>query len=334
VKLKSKTQLFLFPGYCLASERPDDRNWSGMLSGVAVSSRTKRIRRKFLINLLGRLMDASPDELTTELCLQRTAPFFLAPTKLRRIPVSVDGKPTNQTLATKRNGHFQRTIHGEFRGEPRPEMLRVTTGNDGAETDTTLQILDSSGTSVISDIDDTIKFSNVENRAELLANTFLREFVPIEGMSDVYQSLASRDIAFHYVTASPWQLHRPLEQFLAGHQYPRGSMHFRTFRLSDHFLKRLGLIHRRGKSAVVRRILSQCPQRKFILIGDSGEKDAEIYARCFRDHPYAVKRVLIRLVSPDHRYKETIIRARINLPESVFATFSGSEELGNLLDAI
>ncbi len=303
-----------------------------MFSGVAVSSRTKKIRRKLLINLLGRLMDATPQQLSTDLCRLRTAPFFLAPARLKQVPIFIDEKRIPQTFDTKRNGHFRCLIRGTIGFSPgMDKSIKVSTGFDGESAESSLQALDISGTSVISDIDDTIKFSNVENRAELLANTFLREFEPIEGMSDVYQSLAAQNAAFHYVTASPWQLQQPLQEFLSRCNYPGGSMHFRTFRLSDHFLKRLGLIHRRGKAAAVRRLLSNCPQRKFILIGDSGEKDAEIYARCFRDYPHIINRVLIRLIAPDHRYKESIIRARINLPSSVFATFSNSQQLGELL---
>lgn len=304
-----------------------------MISGVAVSSKTKKIRRKLLIKLLGKLMDATPQQLSTELCKLRTEPFFLAPVRLKQVPVFIDKRRIPQTFDTKRNGHFRCVVQGTTRAHPSADKsFLVSTGHDDESATTSLHKLDVTGTSVISDIDDTIKFSNVENRAELLANTFLREFEPIEGMSEVYQSLATQNAAFHYVTASPWQLQQPLQEFLARWQYPLGSMHFRTFRISDHFLKRLGLIHRRGKSAAVRRLLSNCPQRKFILIGDSGEKDAEIYARCFRDYPHLVKRVLIRLISPAHRYREAIIRARINLPANVFATFTNSQQLGELLN--
>jgi phosphatidate phosphatase APP1 len=195
-----------------------------------------------------------------------------------------------------------------------------------------MYLMDPNGISVISDIDDTIRISDVENRAELLANTFLREFRHVPGMPAVYAHLAARGMQFHYVTASPWQLHGPLRDFFGSAGYPAGSMHFRHFRLSDHFLKRLGLIYRGGKSAVLRRLLNACPQRTFILIGDSGERDPEIYTHCYREFPLAIRRVLIRLVRPRHRFRESILRARIGLPGDVFATFESAEELGNLLD--
>ena len=53
---------------------------------------------------------------------------------------------------------------------------------------------------------DTVKVSNV-NKRELLANTFLREFTPIEGMAALFRRWGrAHGAVFHYVSASPWQL--------------------------------------------------------------------------------------------------------------------------------
>jgi len=50
-----------------------------------------------------------------------------------------------------------------------------------------VHLVDEVGTSVISDIDDTVKFSNVADKRELLRNTLLREFIPVAGMPEVYR---------------------------------------------------------------------------------------------------------------------------------------------------
>ncbi len=328
-----RRRLALFPGFALRCGHDSRVQWNGLVSGVAVRARSHRIRRRVLINLLGRLMDARPEQLQTEICRRRTEPFFLAPARATRVRFTVQDRPIAGFARTKRNGHFRIRVHHEML-PPLPattDSIEISAAIPNHQVTSRLHLLEPRGLSVISDIDDTIKFSNVENRAELLANTFLREFQVIPGMSDVYGWLAGQGARFHYVTASPWQLHEHLQQFMIDFSYPDGSMHFRTFRLSDHLLKRLGVIHRGGKSSAVRRILASCPQRKFVLIGDSGEKDPQIYARCFRDHPHAIQRILIRLTKPEHRYRESIIRARIGLPEQIFATFQTGEELGNLL---
>src|SRR5580765_329735 len=68
--------------------------------------------------------------------------------------------------------------------------------------------LEDEGVSVISDIDDTIKVTEVRDRHAMLRNTFLREFRPAPGRSEFYQALArSNQVAFHYMSASPWQIY-------------------------------------------------------------------------------------------------------------------------------
>ncbi len=63
------------------------------------------------------------------------------------------------------------------------------------------------GLSVISDIDDTVKISNVVSKRSLLKHTFYSYFKPVEGISDVYQKWNEQKCQFHYVSASPWQLY-------------------------------------------------------------------------------------------------------------------------------
>ena len=330
-----KPLIELFPSFAI---RLPDGEGAGRIrfqaSGVVLGTRPKKIRRKLLVRLVGKLMDAGPELLQSELFKERTAPFFLPP-KRTKVEFQIDGCPFCSVARTRRNGHFRLAVDdasGDW--EKNAALLRARTPDGVTNSSTSIQILDSTGFSVISDIDDTIKFSDVENRAELLANTFLREFRPIEGMPEVYMRLAQQGVAFHYVTASPWQLNRPLTRFLAQHKYPPGSMHYRDFKVSDHLLKRLGIIHRRGKSARIRRILSSCPKREFILIGDSGERDAEIYARFYRDYPHLVRKIMIRLLEPGHQFRESILKARIALPERVFATFETSNELAELADEL
>ena len=70
----------------------------------------------------------------------------------------------------------------------------------------TIYVLASHGVSVISDIDDTIKVSEVLSKRALLKHTFYSYFKPVEGMSELYQKWSEQKCQFHYVSASPWQL--------------------------------------------------------------------------------------------------------------------------------
>jgi hypothetical protein len=331
-------KLFLFPTY--AAPDPVERDaWRVWVSGVCLKTATRRLQRKVLINLLQRLTDVPDEMLQSDLFRARTSLFFLAPARKRKLQFEVADRVVGAVRKTRRNGHFRaRLLLREADLPPRRPGPGMPFGLLAREIESgdvagclNIPLVSAEGHSVISDIDDTIKFSNVENRAELLANTFMRDFTPIAGMPAVYRNLQERGFAFHYVTASPWQLYHPLEAFLAAQQYPAGSMHFRTFRISDHLLKRLGVIHRGGKSAAVRRILTSFPNRKFTLIGDSGEKDLEIYARCYRQFPDRVQRVVIRLVRPEHRYRESVIEGQLLLPPDVLQLFETPDQLADIM---
>lgn len=70
----------------------------------------------------------------------------------------------------------------------------------------TIYVPSAQGISVISDIDDTVKISNVLSKRLLLKHTFYSYFKPVEGMNELYQKWSEQQCQFHYVSASPWQL--------------------------------------------------------------------------------------------------------------------------------
>ena len=70
----------------------------------------------------------------------------------------------------------------------------------------TIYVPSAQGVSVISDIDDTVKISNVLSKRLLLKHTFYSYFKPVDGMSELYQKWSEQQCQFHYVSASPWQL--------------------------------------------------------------------------------------------------------------------------------
>jgi hypothetical protein len=154
------------------------------------------------------------------------------------------------------------------------------------------------GLSVISDIDDTLKITQVRDRHATMRNTFLREFQPVPGMAEFYQTLArSNHAAFHYVSASPWQLYEPLAEFVHTNGFPAGTFALKQFRWQDKNFFSLFLSPEKYKPRVIEPWLQQFPARRFILIGDSGERDPEIYAALARKYPRQIARIYIRDVT-------------------------------------
>lgn len=137
-----------------------------------------------------------------------------------------------------------------------------------------VNLIDPEGVSIISDIDDTIKETNVTAGARIiLRNTFLKDMMEVEGMASVYKSWWNQGAAIHYVSNSPWQLIPSLLEFFQTHMFPPGSAHLR---LHDNVLKTYFKAPGENKRRSIREILTDFPDRKFILVGDSGEIDMEM----------------------------------------------------------
>jgi phosphatidate phosphatase APP1 len=169
------------------------------------------------------------------------------------------------------------------------------------------------GLSIVSDIDDTIKDSHVLDKQLLIRNTFVNPLHAVPGMSDLYQTYVAnqQNIAFHYVSSSPLQLYPLLTEFLQQEKFPAGSLHLRSIKLIDELFKE-GSSSQRHKHQQIRGLIQQFPKRQFVLIGDSGEADPEIYAAIAEDYPDQIRSIFIRNVTGEvadaPRYQKTFAR--------------------------
>ena len=197
-----------------------------------------------------------------------------------------------------------------------------------------VQMIDEEGLSVVSDIDDTVKVTNVADRRELLANTLLREFSAVPGMAEIYRHWQESGTAFHYVSASPWQLASCLGGFLRDAGLPAGSMHLKLFRLKDSTpLGRLPS-RKRSKRRIIEHIVADFPQRKFLLVGDSGERDPEVYAEVARRHPDRVLGIAIRHVEGKlsrDKLQSRLDRLARRVPSGRWHVFTDPAELAALV---
>jgi phosphatidate phosphatase APP1 len=106
------------------------------------------------------------------------------------------------------------------------------------------------------------------------------------------------------VSSSPWNIYDMLVDFLNVHGVPHGPLFLKDWSLSV-----LGK-HRDYKMGVIRRLLSTYEDLPFVLIGDSGEEDPEIYLQSVREHQGRIKAVYIRDVTSVERDAE--VRAMVN----------------------
>ena len=157
---------------------------------------------------------------------------------------------------------------------------------------------------IISDIDDTVLWTNVTNKlnmALMLARSNAHTRKPFKGVAAFYRALkrgasGNEDNPLFYVSSSPWHLFGPLVQFLRLQGIPLGPLLLRELGMRQVFKL---TSHGNHKLEKIELILSYYPDMQFVLIGDSGEQDPEIYAEVVRRHPRQVKVIYIRNVNPD-----------------------------------
>ncbi len=159
---------------------------------------------------------------------------------------------------------------------------------------------------VISDIDDTVVHSSATNVLKMAWVVLLnnaRTRLPFEGVAAFYEALRrGADGLAHnpifYVSSSPWNIYDVLEDFLNVHGVPAGPLF-----LKDWSPTVLGK-HRTHKLDIIRRLLRTYSELPFVLIGDSGEEDPEIYHQAVREHPGRIRAIYIRDVTTARRDAE------------------------------
>jgi len=300
------SHLVLFP--TVASQLGETNRWTADVHGWCYDFDEIRNFQRTTANLLRRSLKLPKGEPDPPLFRERATGFVVENRSKLAIQIA-HGLTPAVSLLTKRNGHYRGTLSIEFTPDPAKTMqtphgswktvLAARQIELGLTAQGVVHLPTPRGLSVISDIDDTIKFTNVGNKRELLANTFLRSFRSIEGMPELFQRLARPDVNFHYISATPWQMYLAVAGFLADHNFPEGSIHLRKFALKDAtILKKIFPAYKK-KRKVIESLMTRFPERKFLLIGDTGEKDPELYGEIARKYPTQTLGICVRNVSVD-----------------------------------
>jgi phosphatidate phosphatase APP1 len=166
---------------------------------------------------------------------------------------------------------------------------------------------------VISDLDDTVLHSHATSLWQMAKLTLLHNAhsrLPFEGVAGFYQALQrGRDgDAYNpvfYVSNSPWNLYDLLEDFLDLQGIPRGPLFLRDWSLRT---LKAGETH---KLAAIQALLDTYPHLQVVLVGDSGERDPEIYRRVALGNPGRVLAVYVRDVDPARHPAVTAIAGEL-----------------------
>ena len=167
-----------------------------------------------------------------------------------------------------------------------------------------LQVSPDARIGVISDIDDTILHSGITDWKTAAQLTFLhnaRTRKPLKGVAKLYQALqagpaSARGAPVFYVSSSPWNLYDLLEDFMELNAIPCGPIFLRDLGVDENkFIKSTGHAHKLERAAG---LIERYPHLRWVLLGDSGQADAELYAEAARTFGDRIAAIYIRDVDP------------------------------------
>jgi len=259
---------------------------------------------------------------------ERFTYFFAHNVKDKELMIQI-GKKEFQLPASQKNGHFKTVI-----SLPVSELTPLNTTDwvsfrihDGHTNSLKFSgqcnIIDKTGVSVISDIDDTIKISNILNEREKLRGVFLYPFTATKGTAKAYRQWEAEGAVFHYVTGAPWQLYPFWRDGAVNSGFPDGS-----FNMTNKDVSLLSIIKHEDENVVafkeitIPEIIKAHSERKFILVGDCGQQDPEVYAKIYRLFPDQILHIFVREIKEGDMSTERFEKAFKGVPASLWDIFS------------
>ena len=277
-------------------------------------------RQKFFVN--GRVLESkgveTPEEGASAWQNMKTMLHRYDSDEIAHVRVKASFRGQEQVLETSAEGYFQGVFEnfgeledGKYWHEVELELLDdLKEDQPVVKAKAMVLIPQESEFGVISDVDDTILVSHSADFIKKIQLTFLHNAktrVPFEGVAAFYQALqqGSDQQQFNpifYVSSSPWNLYDLLKHFCEANEIPEGPFMLRDIGLTDQRLIRSS--HEKHKVAQITKIFDTFPDMKFILVGDSGQKDPEIYEGLTDKYAQNILGIYIRDVTPDKRDEE------------------------------
>jgi phosphatidate phosphatase APP1 len=224
------------------------------------------------------------------------------------VTVRVDGYGRSVEVATDEEGYFDFELPAD---RPLPhettweQVTLSTPGREMQQPSVAVPVMAPGRDNhwgIISDIDDTVIETGatnfLKNWRRVLAER-PQDRLAVPGASTLYKTIAGDHVApvrsFFYVSSSPWNLYGFITEFMELNGIPHGPMFLKDYGIDDNQLVKAS--HDEHKLAAIETVLGFYPGFKFLLIGDNGQRDVEIYAHAVEDYPSRVAAVFIRDVS-------------------------------------
>lgn len=166
---------------------------------------------------------------------------------------------------------------------------------------------------LVSDIDDTAMVTALPRPFIAAWNTFVREETvraEVPGMAQLYRQFLARhpDAFVLYLSTGAWNTAPFLRRFLRRHGFPVGPLLLTDWGPTNTGWFRSGPAH---KLAALRRLRREFPELVWVLVGDDGQHDPEIYGEIAREAPSTVQAIALRELT----MAEHVLSHGLPLPE-------------------
>ncbi len=249
------------------------------------------------VRVLARVLLAPPDTGSRDLQLGRGFRRFLTATAAD-VEVTVSAGSRSHRVVSGRGGYVDAVLGSDLE----PGWADVTMTVEGASpVPVAVRVVDTAATvGVVSDIDDTVLVTALPRPLLAAWNTFVRHEGtrrPVRGMATLYREIEAQhpDAPYFYLSTGAWNVAPVLDQFLHRHAYPPGPLLMTDWGPTPDSWFRSGREHKRREIA---RLLDEFPDIRWLLIGDDGQHDPEIYGETAERSPERVRAVVIRQLSP------------------------------------
>ncbi|GGM04888.1 MULTISPECIES: App1 family protein [Micromonospora] len=216
----------------------------------------------------------------------------------KHVTVTIDAGGVRQQAKADRSGFVETVVKADL--PPGWGTVRISLP-DAEPVDAPVRILDPEVRfGILSDIDDTVMVTALPRPLLAAWNTFVldehaRNAVP--GMAVLYERLvtAHPGAPVFYLSTGAWNVAPTLTRFLSRHLYPAGPLLLTDWGPTHDRWFRSGREHKR---ATLERLSREFPDVRWLLVGDDGQHDQEIYREFAAGHPGNVAGVAIRRLSP------------------------------------
>lgn len=262
--------------------------------------------------LLTRPGPAAPDREALRAGRRGFRHFLTVPAPQRRVRIEVGGRAS--TVTSDRAGYIDVELPTDTLLPAGWQSATLThlDGPDACPSDAALLIVDEhTRFGVISDIDDTTMVTAVPRPLLAVWNTFVRHSSnrrAVPGMPELYRELEQvhPDACFFYLSTGAWNTAGTLRAFLSRHSYPPGPLLLTDWGPTLTGWFRSGQAH---KEASLELLMSWFPRVRWVLFGDDGQHDVEIYEQLVRRRPDQVRAVAIRRLTSGQQMLAGNVRA-------------------------